>query len=199
MSGCRAKRVLSPQAFVVSPTVENSHRSESNQDNIRLAPLTRKGAQRSQRKINSQSEEGQKLLDGHSGGADQCSQCPSGQFFVLRTERFARTSGLLKTTWLPTCPMTCQPALEKALTASLPEILARRAMRAEETSDGNDDGGAVRSKRFHRLLILRPQPSCDGFLDVFQGFLLVSPLRDTARQGGTRATIQPSTDVSSET
>src|SRR5690242_17773641 len=44
MSGWRVKIVLSPQGFVVSPTVENSHHSESNQDNIRLAPLTRKAA-----------------------------------------------------------------------------------------------------------------------------------------------------------
>jgi hypothetical protein len=45
-------------------------------------------------------------------------------------DRFARKPDLVITTWLPTWPMTCQPALAKALTASLPEILASHAMRS---------------------------------------------------------------------
>jgi hypothetical protein len=40
------------------------------------------------------------------------------------TERFTRMPGLVSTKWLPTCPTRTQPALSKALTASLPDILA---------------------------------------------------------------------------
>src|SRR5580692_7480657 len=53
---------------------------------------------------------------------------PSARRVVRRgTDRFTRIPGLLITTWLPTWPMTTQPAFWKALTASLPEILASRA------------------------------------------------------------------------
>jgi hypothetical protein len=110
---------------------------------------------------------------------------PAASSLCCGTERFARASGLLSTTWLPTCPMICQPALEKALTASLPEILARRAMRAENASNGDDHWSAAGSHRPDCFLILGPEPSGYGFLDVFQRLFFVASLRDTTGQCGT--------------
>jgi len=60
-------------------------------------------------------------------------------------ERFARDPGLVKTTWLPTCPTLVQPACPNALTACFPEMFARRAIgyTATRTASLRAFGGAL--------------------------------------------------------
>jgi len=62
----------------------------------------------------------------------------------------------------------------------VPEMLASRVT----ASDGNYDLGLMRIRGMgsQRLLIFRPHPRGDGFLDVVQSFFFVFSLGDTSRQ-----------------
>lgn len=48
---------------------------------------------------------------------------PTESSLCCGIERFTQTPGFTITRWLPTWPIEIQPALSKALAASLPEIL----------------------------------------------------------------------------
>src|SRR5258708_3702721 len=87
--------------------------------------------------------------------------------------------------------MVCHPAFPKALAASLPEMLASRAAGcglylepAEIWSYRNENFGLLAMwVAGNCLLIVRPQPRGDRFLDVGQSFLFVLSLRNTSGQG----------------
>jgi hypothetical protein len=76
--------------------------------------------------------------------------------------------------------MACHPAFWKAFDASLPEMLASRATRL----DRDEDFGLLAMwVAGSGLLIFRPEPGGDRFLNVGESFLLVFPLRHTSGQG----------------
>jgi hypothetical protein len=52
-------------------------------------------------------------------------------------------------------------------------------------SDGDDNESAAGPERLDSFLILGPEPSRYGFLDVFQSFFFVTALRDTTGECGT--------------
>jgi hypothetical protein len=76
--------------------------------------------------------------------------------------------------------MVCHPAFWNAFDASLPEMLASRAT----WLDRDENFGLLPIwVAGHGLLIFRPEPCGDRFLDVGESFLLVLPLRNTTGQG----------------
>ena len=98
-------------------------------------------------------------------------------------DRLARTPDLIMTRWLPTCPAFDHPAFPKVLAACLPEMLLSLPIKL----DGHHYGLHILPlfERGNGLLVFRPQPGGDGFLDVVKGFFLVLALRHAAGQRGT--------------
>jgi len=104
---------------------------------------------------------------------------PTDSSLCWGIERLTRSPGFVITRWLPTCPAVLQPAFSKARTASLPEILASRATGL----DGDEDFALPRlAVTGDGLLILRPEPCGDGFLDIGQCLLFGFPLRHASGQ-----------------
>src|ERR1700720_1307816 len=77
--------------------------------------------------------------------------------------------------------MVCHPALSKAFDASLPEMLASRATWLNRDEDFELLAIWVSG---NGLLIFRPEPRSNRFLDVGESFLFVLPLRHAPGQGG---------------
>jgi hypothetical protein len=124
----------------------------------------------------------EELVDRQAGVTDQRTECADRESLCWGIERFTRMPDFTSTRWLPTWPAAVQPARSKALAASLPEMLA--SLTIEEGDVLHSDQNRIASGRGvaggESLLIFRPEPCRDGFLDVLQGFLLVLALGDAS-------------------
>jgi hypothetical protein len=105
---------------------------------------------------------------------------PTDNSLCWGMERLTRSPGFDITRWLPTWPIVCHAAFWKAFDASLPEMLASRA-----TWLDRDENFGLLPMWIARggLLIFRPEPRGDRFLDVGESLLFVLPLRHTSGQG----------------
>ena len=100
---------------------------------------------------------------------------PTDSSLCRGTERLTRV-----TRWLPICPMACHPAFWKALDASLREMLARRDPSLDRDANFRLLSMSVAG---NSLLIFRPKPCANGFLDVGECLLFVLPLIHRSWQG----------------